>query len=157
MAEEPALSEGPRPSDRALLVRRVIATLAGGVFLYAGLNKVADPMRFANDIGNYQLLPWTLGVRLAFYLPWLEIVCGLALIVHRLFRGALALAMAMTLVFTGATISARVRGIDVACGCFGTASSNLTLTWHLVLNGCIFLGLIGLWVTRRGTRKSALT
>ncbi len=52
------------------------------------------------------------------------------------------------LVFIGATIWARIQGIDVACGCFGTASSNLTLTWHLVINSSILAVLIVLWFTR---------
>ncbi len=147
---------GGKPVSRTrarVVVRRIVAFLIGAVFVYAGAIKVADPMRFATDIGNYAMIPWPLGVRVAFYLPWLEILCGLALIFHRLFSGALALTGLLLLVFIGATIWARAHGINVACGCFGTASSNLTLTWHLVLNGCLLAGLVGLWLTReRGAR-----
>ena len=135
--------------DWRLFVRRTLAVLAGGVFIYAGVLKVRDPLQFAGDINNYQMIPWSVGVRLAFYLPWLEVLCGLALVFHRLIAGALALTIALMLVFVGATIWAKAHGIDVACGCFGTASSNLTLTWHLVLNGCILAVLIFLWITRQ--------
>ncbi len=127
------------------IVRLILALLIGAVFVYAGALKVRDPLRFASDISNYALVPWSLGMRLAFYLPWLEIVCGLALIFQRFFAGAIVLTMALIVVFSGATIWARAHGINVACGCFGTASSNLTLTWHLVLNGCILAALILLW------------
>ena len=132
-----------------LVVRRALAVLAGAVFVYAGVLKVRDPLQFANDLNNYQIIPWSVGVRLAFYLPWLEILCGLALIFHRIFAGALAITGALMLTFIGATIWARIQGIDVACGCFGTASSNLTLTWHLVINSSILVVLIVLWFTRR--------
>jgi putative oxidoreductase len=144
------MSEEDRPRFAwSFLVRRGLAVLAGAVFLYAGIAKVADPIHFASDISNYQIIPWSIGVRVAFYLPWLEILCGLALIFHRLFSGAVATASALMLVFIGATIWAKVRGIDVACGCFGSASSGLTLTWHLALNGCILAALIVLWLTGR--------
>ena len=121
------------------IVRRTLAVLAGAVFVYAGGLKLLDPLRFASDIGNYQILPWSVAVRLAFYLPWLEVLCGLALIFHRLFTGALFLTAGLLLIFIGATISAKMRGIDVACGCFGSVSGNLSFSWHLVLD----FGLLG--------------
>jgi uncharacterized membrane protein YphA (DoxX/SURF4 family) len=131
-----------------LVVGRSLAVLAGAVFVYAGVLKVRDPLQFANDLNNYRIIPWPVGVRLAFYLPWLEILCGLALIFHRIFAGALTITAALMITFIGATIWAKIQGIDVACGCFGTASSNLTLTWHLVLNSSILAVLIFLWFTR---------
>jgi putative oxidoreductase len=134
--------------DWRLVVGRALAVLAGAVFVYAGVLKVRDPLQFANDLSNYRIIPWPVGVRLAFYLPWLEILCGLALIFHRVFAGALTITGALMLTFIGATIWAKIQGIDVACGCFGTASSNLTLTWHLVLNSSILAVLIFLWFTR---------
>lgn len=134
--------------DWHLVVRRTLAVLAGAVFVFAGVLKVRDPLQFANDLNNYHLLPWSVGVRLAFYLPWLEILAGLALIFHRIFAGALAVTAALMLGFIGATIWTKILGINVTCGCFGAASSNLTFTWHLVLNGSILAVLIFLWFTR---------
>ena len=127
---------------------RAGAVLAGAVFVYAGILKASDPLQFANDLSNYRILPWSLGVRLAFYLPWLEIVAGLALIFHRIFAGALVITGTLMFAFIGALIWTKMLGINVACGCFGAASSNLTFTWHLVLNGSILGLLIFLWVTR---------
>ena len=145
---EGALKNGPAGSRTRLIVRRALGVLAGAVFVYAGVLKVRDPVEFANDISNYHLLPWTIGVRLAFYLPWLEILAGLALILHRLFSGALAIAGALMLGFIAATVWAKAQGINVACGCFGAASSNLTFTSHLVLNGSILAVLLLLWFMR---------
>ena len=137
------------------LVRRMLAVSAGAVFVYAGVVKAEDPMHFASDISNYAMISWGLGVRLAFYLPWLEICCGLALVFHRLFSGALAIAIALMLVFLGATIWARAQGIDVSCGCFGTLSSNLTLTWHLVIDVAILAVLVALWFTQKPLQAPA--
>ncbi len=138
-----------------LFVRRFLALVAGAVFVYAGVLKVRDPLEFANDIHNYHLLPWTVGVRLAFYLPWLEILAGLALIFHRFFAGALAITGTLMLGFIGATIWAKAQGINVACGCFGAASSNFTFTSHLLLNGSILALLAVLWFSTARAEWSA--
>ena len=140
---------GGKSFNWRLVIGRALAVLAGAVFVYAGVLKMRDPLQFANDVSNYHILPWPLGVRLAFYLPWLEILCGLALIFRRAFAGALAITSALIFIFIGATIWAKIQGIDVTCGCFGSASSNLTLTWHLVINSSILAVLIVLWFTRK--------
>jgi len=41
-----------------------------------------------------------------------------------------------------------MRGIDVSCGCFGSASSNLSFTSHLVLDFCLLAVLLILWFWR---------
>jgi putative oxidoreductase len=121
---------------------RIADFAIGGIFIYAGVLKAMEPIRFAGDIENYHVIPWALGVRLAFYLPWLEILCGIAVIFRRLYAGGLITLLALTLVFIGATISAKLRGIDITCGCFGHASDNLGFTAHLVLNLVILIGLV---------------
>ncbi|MEP6709598.1 MAG: MauE/DoxX family redox-associated membrane protein [Verrucomicrobiota bacterium] len=126
-------------------VRRGLAVLAGAVFVYAGIAKVADPMRFASDINNYQIIPWAIGVRLAFYLPWLEILCGAALLVRQVYLGALSILSALMVIFIGATVAAKFRGIDITCGCFGAASNNLSFVGHLALDLALLAALIALW------------
>ena len=151
MGEKRSMSSVASRSSRFTwrqLVQRSLAVLVGAVFIYAGILKVRDPLGFAGDINNYQMIPWSVGVRLAFYLPWLELLCGCALVFHRLFSGALVITIALIAVFIGATAWARLQGIDISCGCFGSAGTNLTLTWHLVLNGGLLLASIYLWLTR---------
>jgi putative oxidoreductase len=121
---------------------RGLDLVIGALFVCAGILKVLDPLRFANDIDNYHVVPWTVGVRLAFYLPWLEIICGLALILRRLYAGGLTIIFGLTLVFSGAIVSARVRGLDIKCGCFGHAIDNLGFAWHIVLNLAILVAVV---------------
>src|SRR5436305_15346536 len=125
-------------------VWRISDVIVGGVFIYAGAIKVLDPIRFANDIENYKILPWTIGVGLAFYLPWLEIFCGLALILRRLYLGGLTILTALVLIFSGVTIAAKVRGLDIICGCFGHASPNCRFSGHLAVDQVIFAALVAL-------------
>ena len=120
---------------------RVLDFVLGGIFIYAGVLKVMGPNQFAAAIDNYHLIPWTLSVRLAFYLPWLEILCGAALILRRLYAGALAILLALIAIFIGANVIAKMRGLDVKCGCFGHVSDNLGFASHMALNVAILLGL----------------
>jgi putative oxidoreductase len=147
---------------------RIVDLVVAGIFIVAGLTKIfdldhviadirhlglgdllidlqsirlADPAGFANDIDNYKLLPWMIGLALAFYLPWLEILCGVALIVRRLYLGGLSILAALISVSVIATLAAKVRGLDITCGCFGHASKNWNFSTHLGLD-LVLLGLI---------------
>src|SRR5207253_4378244 len=134
-----------QPSTIPRFVRRIAEFIVGGIFIYAGVIKALDPIRFASDIDNYKILPWTISVRLAFYLPWLEIFCGLALIARRLYLGGLSILTALTSIFIIATIAAKIRGLDITCGCFGHASKNWSFTTHLALD-LVLLGALLLLV-----------
>jgi uncharacterized membrane protein YphA (DoxX/SURF4 family) len=144
---------------------RIVGLLIGAVFIFAGLTKIVDfqpfrildPMDFARDIDNYKILPWRVSVLLALYLPWLEIICGLGLIVRRFYSGALALLLALLLVFIGASFAAKARGIDITCGCFGHVSDQLSFTWHMVLDLGILAAVVVLWCTRPNNRMAAAT
>jgi putative oxidoreductase len=144
------------------LVWRIVALLVGVVFIFAGLSKIVDfqsfrfldPMDFARGIDNYKILPWTFSVWLAFYLPWLEIICGIALLFRRLYSGALAILLALLLVFIVATVAAKMHGIDISCGCFGHLSDQLSFAWHLALDCAILAGLCGLLVRNRAVPYS---
>ncbi len=153
------------------IVWRIVDVIIGGIFILAALTKIfaldqliadvghlhfgsmivdfqnlslADPVQFANDIDNYKILPWTIGVGLAFYLPWLEILCGLALILRRLYLGGLSILTALVAVFLVATIAAKVRGLDITCGCFGHASQNWNFPTHLAIDLAILGALLAL-------------
>jgi uncharacterized membrane protein YphA (DoxX/SURF4 family) len=124
---------------------RIVAIIIGGLFIYAGVVKVIDPADFARDIDNYKMLPWQLSVWMGLYLPWLEIFCGLALIVRVLYRGSVFILTALMALFIVITIIAKARGLDISCGCFGHASKYLNFAWHLVLDFLLLSGLVLLW------------
>jgi hypothetical protein len=115
-------------------VWRIVDLVLGGIFIYAGAIKALDPVRFATDIDNYKILSWFISVRLAFYLLWLEIFCGVALILRRLYLGGLSILAGLISIFIVATVAANVRGLDITCGCFGHASRNWSFSTHVGLN-----------------------
>jgi len=151
-AERPTLnlefSAGATKSNtkrqRSYFLWRILDFVLAGIFIYAGALKAIDPVQFASDIDNYKLLPWPVSVAIAFYLPWLEILCALGLVFRFLYRGALSILSASIVVFTLATIAAKARGLDITCGCFGHASQNWSFPSHLATNLAILAGLLAL-------------
>src|SRR5260370_2532425 len=139
------------------VVWRIVSALVGAIFIYAGVIKALDPVRFSNAIVNYKVLPWTIVGGLAFYLPWLEILCGLALIPRVLYRGGLSILVALVGTFIAATIAAKIRGLDITCGCFGHASKNWSFSTHLALDLAILAALIALWFSSRSQRPQPIS
>ena len=136
---------------------RIIGAIVGGIFIYAGGIKVIDPIGFARDVDNYHMLPWAVSVWLAFYLPWLEILCGLAVFCGLLYRGGLLILIALISIFIIASLVAKARGLDITCGCFGHASRYLSFAWHLTLYLVLLAAVAFLWVSNRRTASGALT
>ena len=128
------------------IVWRILDLIVGGVFIYAGVLKVLDPIQFGLDIDNYKSLPWFVSVRLAFFLPWLEILCGFALIFRFFYRGGLSILTTLVLVFIGATVAAKARGLDITCGCFGHVSQHWSFVQHMAIDLSIFIALAVLLV-----------
>lgn len=126
-------------------MKRLVAILIGGLFIYAGVVKIIEPVEFARDIDNYKMLPWQVNVWLALYLPWLEIFCGLALITRVLYRGSVFILTGLMSLFIIISIAAKARGLDVSCGCLGHASKYLNFSWHLVLDFLLLGGVLLLW------------
>src|SRR5881398_2038036 len=131
----------------------IVALIIGGIFIYAGVIKAMDPVGFANDIDNYKILPWAISVRFAFYLPWLEILCGLAVILGLLYRGGLLILTMLISIFIIASVIAKARGLDITCGCFGHASKYLSFFGHLALDFVLLAVVVALWFTNRAQRQ----
>ena len=89
------------------------------VFLYAGMTKLGDPGTFATQIEGFQIIRGLPANLAAVFLPWLEIVAGVGLLIGPLVRGAAAILACLLCVFLAPLLAAYWRGLDVACGCFG--------------------------------------
>jgi putative oxidoreductase len=142
-------------SSRNVLYR-TIGIIVGGIFVYAGVIKVMDPIGFARDIDNYHMLPWALSVRLAFYLPWLEVFCGLAVLGGLFYRGGLLILNALISIFIIASMVAKARGLDITCGCFGHASRNWNFSGHLALDLILLIAVSFLSFSDRRMAGEAL-
>jgi len=130
-----------RRAALALLLRLGL----GGLLVVAGALKLRDPAGFAVEIANYQLLP-ALAPYLAAALPVTEIVLGLGLVLFpRAWRRPATIGVGLLLLaFAVSVASAYLRGINIACGCFGgggDAIGPLTLLRNLGL----LIAVAALW------------
>ena len=103
----------------------------GVIFVVAALPKIADPPSFAHMIYNYKILPWALINPMALVMPWIELLCGLALIFGIWKDTARAIIAAMLLVFIVAISINLVRGNAIDCGCFDVSAANKTVEERL--------------------------
>jgi putative oxidoreductase len=98
----------------------VIRMLVGGIFLYAGLEKIMAPLDFASAIYYYRIFPEAFIGAIAAIVPWIEATCGLCLVSGFNTKGAAALSSLMLLIFISLTITSAIRGFGIDCGCFGS-------------------------------------
>jgi hypothetical protein len=143
--------------------RRAVAwamcVILAGVFALAAVPKLIDPSGFANDLLNYRVLPDALVGLFALFMPALELVIAAALLWPRYQRGAALLSTLLLVSFAAAMAQARIRGIDLSCGCFGAAFESkvswLTVTRSLVLAAMSAVPLF--WSTLSAAAHSNVT
>jgi putative oxidoreductase len=99
----------------------VARLLLGGAFIFAAAAKIADPPAFAHEIYNFKLLPGTVVNAAALWLPWVEMLAGLALVAGLWGKISALLLGTLLLVFIAALSINLARGRAVDCGCFGSS------------------------------------
>ncbi len=103
----------------------------GAIFIVAALPKIADPPSFAHMIYNYRLLPAGLINLSSLVMPWVELVCGLALVLGVWKRASLSIIGLMLVVFIVAISINLGRGNAIDCGCFNVSLANRTVEQRL--------------------------
>jgi uncharacterized membrane protein YphA (DoxX/SURF4 family) len=111
-----------------------------GVLVWAAVPKLLDPATFATDIANYRLVPESWAGPIAVMLPVLELVIGGAILAGLEARGAAIIAAVMLVVFSVAMGQAMARGIDLECGCFGSASES-EVGWTSIVRNVLLVAL----------------
>jgi uncharacterized membrane protein YphA (DoxX/SURF4 family) len=119
-----------------LLARLVL----GGLFVFAGLGKIAIPEAFAKEIANYQLVPYALVNIMAVTLPWLEVIAGIFIIAGVRLKASSAIVGALLVMFIGGILWAMSQGLKIDCGCFAQVEAT-PVGWPKVFQN---LGLLAL-------------
>ncbi len=131
-----------------------IRLVAAGIWLAAGVAKVADLEHFHTQVAAYDVLPNALVAPFAYALPFVEIGIGLYLLVGLWIRPVAILACALMVVFIVAQAQAWYRGLVLDCGCFGTISQQ-KVGWTTILRDAA-LGLPSLAMAIWPARKLSL-
>lgn len=116
----------------AIWAERIGRWFLAGVFLWAAIPKILDPVGFALDIANYQVLPQVLVNLTAIFLPWIEAFTALALLSGFAADGAVLLVVVQLVAFIGMLLQAWFRDLDIDCGCFGHGKGGRSVAKALV-------------------------
>lgn len=139
-----------RTSTIAVLI---LAWVLAGVFLYAGLIKLLHPDALLTDIQSYDLVSYRIAYLATFYLPAIELVAALGLLLQKTRRESALLLLFLTLVFIAALSSAWARGIDISCGCFGKSEIKANYPWLIGRDVLIVLGCAGVLLLGRSRKQ----
>ena len=101
----------------SLIGLRALEVLLGGLFFYAGLQKVLHLHEFAEAVLAYQLLPESLVGLAVAGLPWLEVAAGFCLVAGLKRRSCLLLLTGLVAIFLAVIFITMARGLKIDCGC----------------------------------------
>ncbi len=127
-----------RFSDRVYTILRV---LFGLLFIWASWDKILNPAAFAEVLYNYRVLPDLLIHPAAIILPWMEMGCGILLVVGQMIGGSLIILNGLLLIFGAALGLSLYRGLDINCGCFSLGSKGERVAWQTLVRDFVLLGL----------------
>ncbi len=115
--------------------------MLGGIFIYASIHKIIFPASFADAVFNYQILPDELINLTALILPWLELFAGILLVLNVWMPGASVIVTGLLFSFACALTFNMARGLDIACGCFTTSSTEDRMALLMVMRDCSLLAV----------------
>ncbi|MBU0984736.1 MAG: DoxX family membrane protein [candidate division Zixibacteria bacterium] len=123
-------------SDVLTMISRL---LIGAIFVYASFYKIISPGDFAKSIWYYHLFPGVTINLMAIVIPWLELLCGLALIFGVWYRGAVIWVNVLLVAFVIALASTIARNLSIDCGCFKAAESATGSAWNAMTWDFVYL------------------
>lgn len=127
-------------------IQRVLRLVIGGIFIYASWDKIIQPDRLAEIIIGYQILPFALVNISAIWLPYLELLIGIFVILGIWLRACSLLLIGLFILYIGAILFALVRNIPLVCGCFLVNSETFKTWGSLWQESLLLLGCILLWI-----------
>lgn len=102
----------------AIAILRIYLAL---IFILSGLDKINNLDIFAESILNYKILPIYMVNIFAVIIPWIEVISGAFLLLGIFIKENSIIIFSLLLIFTTAVIIALLKGLNIECGCMGTA------------------------------------
>ena len=100
------------------IAEMVFRLILGITFIYASIGKIIDPSEFSSAIHNFGVTPIYIENIIALYLPWIELIIGVGLILWIFYRASLNIIIALLIVFILLILQAYLLGKSIDCGCF---------------------------------------
>jgi hypothetical protein len=129
----------------SIRIDRILQVVLGLTLVAAGALKVVDPRAFAVSVARIGVPAWTIGPA-AILLPWVEIVCGTALLATRRYRDAgEVLALGLLTVFTAIVAAGKTD----SCHCFGSRTGWMGHPAVALTRNAILIAMAAWLVMRR--------
>jgi putative oxidoreductase len=129
------------PYLREVLTSRYLAfafrLCVGGFFIYASMSKIPYPAQFAEATANYRLAPYWLLNPVAVFLPWVEFICGLFLVIGFTSRASAVLIGLLLIMFDIMVLINMYWGAPITCGCYDTVGE--PIGWRKVFENVVLL------------------
>ncbi len=90
----------------------------GILLIFSSLYKIQFPFEFAEAIQNYRIFGEGLSRWIAVWIPYLEILTGLFLILGIWIDAAVFINSSLMLIFLIMVVQAYFRNLDIQCGCY---------------------------------------
>lgn len=135
------------------MVRTVLRIGFGAMFLAAAWPKFADPKGFSILVAQYQFLPGFLVNLFSLWLPSIEIVVGIGILITLWEREFSAMVGLMMVMFIVALTQALVRDLGIACGCFDIeGAQDAGEAWFSLIRDIVLMVPIA-WLMATGGRR----
>lgn len=132
----------------------VLARLILGVtYLVAGYDKGTHLAQTQQATRAFQLLPYDVANVWGIFMPFLEIILGLLLIVGLLARWTAVVGGLLMIAFIVGIASVWARGISIDCGCFGGGGTANTTAYPMDIARDVGLLLCAVWLVIFPTTK----
>ncbi len=120
--------------------------ILGVLFLFSAYYKLADPSLFASAVENYRVFGILLSHWSAVFIPMLELLLGLMLILGIWLKETFVITLLLYVIFDFMILQAFFRGLDISCGCF-SSSATTSIGLRKILENSIltFLAALGLY------------
>lgn len=126
----------------------------GGILIAASIDKILHPVQFSQAVENYQLVGEIISRWTAVWLPYLELIIGIFLILGVWMEAAAIINFGMMAMFFAAVFQAYARGLDIHCGCFTVEGDTGVDLWKIFYNLLLLIGSGLLWMAYRRSSRT---
>lgn len=158
MASTTIKTQRPSWKPRFPDVDAAVSWILGTALIVSGIPHWGNPYFFLGSVYAYNLVDPGVGQLVVMILPTLQLILGVCLIMGLMRGGAHLLTLVLLLGFAVLQTSAKLRGLDISCGCFGPRHET-TIGWETLstIYALLTLSLIrhlGSWFATRDRNNS---
>ncbi len=139
-------SKGGGKLEKTKIIEFALRLSFGIVFICASIPKILSPSDFAVILYGYSIFPIHFINIIAIVFPFVELVCGLSLILGVCFKPSLIVLNFSILIFIIIISFNLIRGHEFDCGCFAVGDpTHVSAAGQLLVRDLVLL-IIGLYL-----------